>query len=197
MSAAVPPPARQNVLRGVWRLATGRADGFAQIGNTAQSFLTSLAPLQAFPLVLAALVAGEGRIGAALLRLFATVCLLLAPPVLSFAVARHWGREDRWPRFAAAFNWCQWAVPIVASALFLLVDLLAFAGVPPAAAGLLLPYGLAAYALWLHWFLMRYCLEIGPGRAIAGTLFVNVGTALVLVGPALLRILLGAPSTPA
>ena len=50
----------------------------------------------------------------AIADLLATVAVLLAPPVLSFEFARLWGRQDHWLRFATAFNWCQWLLPVLA-----------------------------------------------------------------------------------
>lgn len=181
---------RGNVLRGVWRLASGHADGIVQFGASPQAFLASLAPLLAFPIVLAVLVALEGRPGGALNRLLATLSLLLGPPVISHAVARFWGREDYWLRFATAFNWCQWAIPVAASVLFLAIDVLAALGMPSGPSGLLIPYGLTAYALWLHWFIMRHGLQLSALRAVTGTLAVNIGTGLLFVAPGLARLLL-------
>ena len=71
-----------------------------------------------FPLVGGALMLLGGGGLDALSDLLATLCALLAPPVLSFEVARLWGREAAWLRFATAFNWCQW-VPVFASLLLL------------------------------------------------------------------------------
>ncbi len=190
MSARLPEPPRANILRGVWHLAFGRADGLAQFGQTPQAFLASLAPLLAFPLVLAGLVAAEGRGLAALYRLLATACLLLAPPVLSHLLARFWDREPYWLRFATAFNWTQWAIPVAASVLLLAMDALIALGLPHEAAGLLMPYGLFVYALWLHWFLMRHGLQLSPLRAFIGVLLVNLGTGLLFIGPGLIRLLL-------
>ena len=40
-----------------------------------------------------------------------TVVAQLAPPVLSHALARRWGREHLWLHYATAYNWCYWAHP--------------------------------------------------------------------------------------
>src|ERR1700744_2339459 len=100
-------PTRRNVVIGVLRVARGRADGMAQFGATRDAFLASLAPLIAFPLVGGVLMMLGGGGLDALTDLLATLCALLAPPVLSFEVARWWRREAEWLRFATAFNWCQ------------------------------------------------------------------------------------------
>ncbi len=179
-----------SIFRGVWRLASGRADGLSQFGHTPQAFLASLAPLLAFPLVAAGLIAAQGQGAGALYRLLATACVLLAPPVLSHALARFWRREPFWLHFATAFNWCQWAIPVAASLLFLAVDALMALGLPRPAAGLLIPYGLTAYALWLHWFLMRHGLHLSGLRALLAAVLVNFGTGLLFVAPGLIRLLL-------
>ena len=83
-----------NIVVGIMRLARGRADGLLHFGATREAFLVSLAPLVALPLALKLLGGGGGN---SLSYLLATLCALLAPPVLSFEVARLWGREAaRW-----------------------------------------------------------------------------------------------------
>ena len=106
-----------HILLGIARLARGNAEGFNQFGATTEAFLASLAPLVAFPLVGGLLMLANGGGLAAIGDLLATLCALLAPPVLSYEVARLWRREGLWLRFAVAFNWCQWAIPIAAVAL--------------------------------------------------------------------------------
>jgi hypothetical protein len=49
MSHGVVP--RKSILVGILRIAYGRADGVGCFGSTPQAFLSSLAPLVAFPLV--------------------------------------------------------------------------------------------------------------------------------------------------
>lgn len=175
-----------NILLGILRVACGRADGLGRFGATRQAFLASLAPLIAFPLVGGALLllGGAGRAGAA--QLLATLCALLAPPVLSFEVARLWGRQPVWLRFATALNWCQWAIPVVAVlSLAILQPLLAaFLSERGAVAATLGAVG--CYALWLHWFVARHGLGLSRLRAAALVLLVNLGTGLLVLGPAFL-----------
>src|SRR5262245_55634138 len=94
------PPRSGSIVVGVMRLARGRVDGFQQFGATRDSFLASLAPLLAFPLVGGVLMLAGGGGLSALADVLATVCALVAPPVLSYEVARLWGREAAWLRFA-------------------------------------------------------------------------------------------------
>ena len=178
---------RPSILVGVGRLVRGRADGLRHFGNTGQAFLASLAPLIAFPLVGSILmVIGGGAGMPALSNLLATFCALLAPPVLSWWFARRWGREEQWPRFATAFNWCQWGIAAVAALLLLLLGLLMAGGLPNRLAGLVFVFTLVGYGLWLHWFVARHGLALSGGRAALLVLGVNLGTAALVTLPSLL-----------
>jgi hypothetical protein len=188
MRPVVPGPrtGAPNILLGIVRVACGRADGLARFGATRQAFLASLAPLVAFPLVGGALLllGGAGRAGAA--QLLATLCALLAPPVLSFEVARLWGRRSAWLRFATALNWCQWAIPIVAVVLLGVLPPILGAVLPERAAVAATLGAVGCYALWLHWFVARHGLALSRLRAAALVALVNLGTALLVLGPAFL-----------
>jgi hypothetical protein len=193
MSGTVPhaPPRTRSILLGIFRVATGRPDGLAQFGDTPEAFLGSLAPLLAFPLVGTLLMLSQGGGLAALSDLLATVCALLAPAVLSYELARRWGRAALWARFAVAFNWCQWAIPILAVGLVVLAGMLLALGVPSEAGVLLVVAGLAGYGLWLHWFVARHGLGLGAGRAALLVVGVNLGTILLVLGPRLLVLAFG------
>jgi hypothetical protein len=128
---------------------------------------------------------GGGGVGA-LTDLLATLCALMAPPVLSFEMARLWQREAVWLRFATAFNWCQWAIPVLGSLLLLTVGVLVTMGLPRQAAGGLALLGLVSYVLWLHWFLARHGLGVSRLRAAVLVLAVNLATVLIVVGPRIL-----------
>jgi hypothetical protein len=179
-------PARASILLGILRLARGRADGLQEFGGTPQAFLASLAPLIAFPLVGGVLMVADGGGLAALSNLLATFCALLAPPVLSYEPARLWGRAPQWLRFATALNWCQWAIPVLASALVVIVYPTLAGMLSALIAGEIIIGLVACYALWLHWFLARHALMISALRAGLLVLLVNVGTALLVLGPRLL-----------
>jgi hypothetical protein len=174
--------ARASILLGIARLARGRPDGLAQFGGTRQAFLASLFPLIAFPLLGEVVVVMHGE-RPSLTDLLATLCALLAPPVLSYSLARHWGREALWARFATAFNWCQWAIPAIALLMLLAVSLLIALGVPREAAGSLWIFGLAGYGVWLHWFLARRGLDLTALRAVVLVVAVNTATVVMVVGP--------------
>lgn len=180
------PPRRASVLRGIVRIARGRPNGLDEFAATQQGFLASLAPLIAFPLVSTVLLLLDGTGMLAIADLLATVTALLAPSVLSWEFARLWHRQDRWLRFATAFNWCQWLLPLLASVLLVLAGGLLDAGLSQYTATRLLVLCLGAYALWLHWFLARHGLELSRLRAALLVLGVNFGTAVLVLGPRLL-----------
>jgi hypothetical protein len=182
----IPAVPRGGVLRGVFRLATGRADGLAAFGGTPRAFLASLAPLVAVPLLAELLPAlGGGDEGPSATDLLATLCALLAPPVVSHWFAVRWGREAAWPRFATAFNVCQWAVPAAACVLLLATSALIACGVSADLAGRSWIFTLAGYGLWLHWFLARHGLALSRARAALLVAVVNAVTVACVVAPAL------------
>jgi len=172
-----------SIVLGIVRLARGRPDGMQQFEATRDAFLASLAPLIAFPLVGGMLMLLGGGGLNAVSDLLATLCALVAPLVLSFEVARLWRRQQFWLRFATAFNWCQWVIPIVGSVLLLVFGVLAALGLPRATARIGVLLGLLSYALWLHWFLARHGLGLSGPRALLLVLAVNLTTAMLVVGP--------------
>ena len=181
-----PQPRRLNVLIGMARILRGRADGIACFGNTPQAFLASLAPMGGLMLagVVEGLAQGDGL--SALTELLPLLCALLAPPVLSYEVARLWQRESAWLRFATAMNWCQLLLPCMAMVLLIGLGVARVAGLPDSAASALFAIMLGAYALWMNWFLARHGLAISGSRAALLVVGVNLGTALVVFGPRLL-----------
>jgi hypothetical protein len=176
-------PQPGNIMVGIARVARGRADGMAQFGATREAFLASLAPLIAFPLVGGVLMILGGGGLEALTDLLATLCALLAPPALSFQVARWWGREAEWLRFATAFNWCQWIIPILLGGLLLVFGSLTMVGLPTDVARDSVLIGLVAYGLWLHCFLARHGLRLSWPRAGLLVIGVNLATVLLVAGP--------------
>jgi len=183
------PQAGRNIALGVLLLARGRARGLDQFGNTVQGFLASLAPLIAFSLVEAVLILLQGAVVPALTDFLVTMCAILAPPVLSHALARRWERETDWLRFATAFGWCQW-VPLVAVAVMLAMAMAVGVGLPEQAGRGALLAVVALYALWLNWFVARHGLRLSPLRAAALVLLVNLGTAALVAGPQVAQLLL-------
>jgi hypothetical protein len=177
---------RKSILVGILRIARGRADGVGCFGSNAQAFLSSLAPLIAFPLVGALLAVFSEGPRRALTGLAMTLCALLTPAVVSYELARIWKRADAWARFATAFNWCEWILPVLACLVMVPLSVAISAGMSETAASLVLVGCLGLYGLWLHWFLARKALALSGLRAVALVFLVNLGTALVVMGPRLL-----------
>ncbi len=181
-----PPRTGRSVIVGILRVARGRADGIGCFGGSAQSFLASLAPLIAFPLVGAVLGLFTQGPRRALTDLGMTLCALLTPAVISYELARFWQRTDAWLRFATAFNWCEWVLPIVAFLAMLPLSVAVNAGMTEDSASLVLVGFLCAYGLWLHWFLARKALALSVARAILLVIIVNLGTVGAVMVPTLL-----------
>nr|WP_294546264.1 hypothetical protein [uncultured Rhodopila sp.] len=184
MSQPVAP--RNSVLVGIWRIARGRADGVACFDATPRAFLASLAPLLAFPIVGTVLAMFSDGPRRALTGLGMTLCALLMPAVLSFELARFWNRSEAWMRFATAFNWCEWILPVLACLAMVPMSLAIGAGVDESSANLALLIGLGCYGLWMQWFLASKALSLPAARAMLFVILVNIGTFLAIAGPAAL-----------
>ena len=90
--------------------------------------------------------------------------------------------------FATAFNWCQWAIPVLGCMLLLALGMLVAVGLPRSAArGLALP-GLVSYGLWLHWFIARHGLGLSRFRAAVLVLGINLATVAIVIGPRFLTL---------
>jgi len=176
-------PPRRRVLRGILLLARFRPEGFAEFAATRQAFLNSLAPLIAFPLVGGVLVLLSGGGIGAVTDLFATLIALLAPPVISEALAGRWDRAPRWLRYSVAFNWAQWAVPIAAVALLMVAGMLRRMGLGEQPAAIAVLFAIAGYGLALHWFLARHGLALSAGRSAVMVLAINFGTVVLVMAP--------------
>jgi hypothetical protein len=189
MSQSGPP--RKSVIVGIMRIARGRADGIDFFGASAQSYLSSLAPLVAFPLVGAVMAIYSDGPRQALTDLAMMLCALLTPAVVSYELARIWKRDDAWLRFATVFNWCEWILPILACLLVVPLSLGIVLGLNESTAGSLWVGCLGLYGIWLHWFLARNALALSGFRAAMLVLVVNFGTILTVMGPRFLADRLG------
>ena len=74
--------------------------------------------------------------------------------VLTFELVRYVGAADRWPRFIAAWNWCN----VIENLLLVFGSIPALLGAPPivAEASQLIAIG---WALWIEWFAIRLSLR--------------------------------------
>lgn len=172
---------------GIARLARFNSGGLAAFDATPVGLMNALAPWLAFALVGFVMVLVAGSPGEALIELLATLVALLTPAVISEAVARLWGREAVWLRYAVALVWCQWIMPPALLVAMVVSGILAAVGMPDEAAERLGAFALLAYALALHGFIARRALDVSRWRAAAIVVIVNIGTGALVFGPLLLR----------
>ena len=172
---------------GVARLARFRADGLASFDATPAGLLNALAPWFAFALVGFVLVLVQGSPLGALGDLLGTTVALLAPTVVSHALARRWGREAAWLRYCVAFTWSQWVMPPALLVAMLGSGMLVAIGVPDDIAELLGALALLTYALALHGFIARRALDLSLWRTVSFVAIVNLGTGVAVTVPVLLR----------
>jgi hypothetical protein len=178
------------ILRGMFLLARGRAVGLNCFRGTPRGFLFSLAP--GLGILVAAVVeklaggAGADAVG----EIPGTLCVLLAPAVISYELARFWGREAFWNRYIVAFNWCQWLLPFIAFVLVAGAVLVRSAGIGGRAVLPVVLVGFAGYAMWLNWFMARHGLALSVGRAIGLVAAVNLGTIALILGPTMLALVI-------
>ena len=163
---------------GLLLLAVGRAEGFGHFGTDTDSFLSSLAPLVAFALVSAGLVALTGRVlGAAELFLVSLISLL-APAVIAHPLCARWQRQAYWPLYANILNWSKllflMALPVAVGLTEALPD-----------AGAVVALALLAYMLWFQWFVARGALRLSRIRALLLLLATQLGTNLLVLLPLL------------
>src|SRR5580704_36127 len=94
-------------LRGILLIARGQARGMKCFCDSPRAYFFSLAP--GLGILGGSLIEGfaEGTGLATIADIPVTIWVLLAPSVLSYVMARFWGREAFWNRYIVAFNWCQ------------------------------------------------------------------------------------------
>ena len=186
----IPPPQQRGVpslrlqvaagLHAAFLLARGRAEGvgFATLSpeGPARSFWAAALCLPAFLglrlLGMTGEAVGTGPERSAVAELAGYVVSWAGFALVSHGAARRIGRADHWPRFIAAWNWCN-----VAQYLVLVLLLLSPSG--PVGAFL----GLAAfgYAMWLEWFVARVGLRLS-GAGAAGIVALDLALSLLVAG---------------
>jgi hypothetical protein len=174
-------PTRRSGL-GLFLLAIGRPRGFACFGADVNAYLMSLAPLIAFALVSAGLLALRSpRSGAAMFLVW--LCQLLAPPVIAHPLCRRWDRADRWALYANILNWAPFLFFILLALVMAVTRAAIQAGAPAdatATIGLLVFFG---YSLWFQWFVARGALAITRTRAallLGANLLFGIGLLVIL-----------------
>jgi hypothetical protein len=171
------PPRRSGY--GLLLLAAGRTEGFAQFGADTDAFLASLAPLVAFTLVSAGIVALSGKLLVGTELFLLSLIGILAPPIIADPLCRRWQRSAEWPLYANILNWSK--------LLYLMVFPLGIAiaaAIPPA--GFFIALGLLGYAFWFQWFIARGALRLSRSRALLMLLATQIGTNLLVILPLML-----------
>jgi hypothetical protein len=171
---------------GMARLARFCADGLSAFDASPPGLLAALAPWLAFALVGSGLELLNGQPLTAATDLLASVVALLAPPVLSQALALAWGRDAAWLRYSVAMTWCQWLIFPALLGGMLAHLLLTLLGAPAAVVHSLAALGVLGYALALQLFITRTALVLPLWRAAVTVVAVNLGTLMVTFGPLVL-----------
>lgn len=175
------PARRTNNLRALWLLARGKREAFALFGADTGAYLNSLAPLVALIFVAGLLEALSGQVVRGATLFLATLCGLLAPPVIAAPLCRRWGRMDQWALFANVLNWMQILMaPVLLIAVFA-AGMLVAAGVPLSDAVLLMTACALSYVTWLQWFSARFALGLARWQAVKLLLAIQLGTGLLMI----------------
>jgi hypothetical protein len=176
-------PGQGSILRGIFLLARGRRAGIAEFANSGDALSASLAPLIAFPMVGAGIIALGGQPELAAIALLSRLSGVLALPVITQAYAKWMGRENFWLRTATALNWSFWLlIPLLFVAAFIGAALVT-AGVPDIKAEATVIVLLGVYMLWLHWFTVRSGLNLSVWRAVGLVCISNIVIGLLTFGP--------------
>ena len=176
---------KPSILRGMGQLARLLGAGITQFPTTRQAFFNSLAPWLALPLVGGVMLLLGGQFRAAIGNLLFAVVALLAPAVVSHAVARWWGREAGWLRYAIAFNWCQWVIIAGGLSALLLGEIALQIGLPRNAVLIVLSLGFMGYAMAVQITLSSFALAITKLRATGFIIMVNLAALLLVLLPQL------------
>ena len=180
LPARKPPTGRSRaVVRGLLLLGTGRAQGFECFDGSRDAFLAGLAPQIGFLLVLAALLLLQHPTVPAVCLVLLLFCAVLLPPVISHAMARLWGRGDRWQRYATASVWGIWLILPAYLPAMLLASILLQMGVSHAAVAQAVLLLLGGYLVWLQWFMAWKGLAISRARAAVTVMALMLGSSLL------------------
>ena len=143
-----------------------------------------MTPLLALVIVSGLLDLLEGADTRLLAGIPVALSALLLPMVASEALARRWGRGERWMRYIVAVNWCQWAMPFAVVAALVGGHTAALLGLPGELAAGAAMLGVLAYYFCLQWFLARHGLDLTRARAallVAAVEALTVGLLLLFV----------------
>jgi hypothetical protein len=154
------------IVRGLWRLAKGERAGILEFGAGVDNFSASIAPLIAFPLVGAVLVATQGDWKLAVVSFLSRFTGVLVLPWLTYEFARLFGREHLWLRTAVTLNWSFWVMPPVLVLAAVLGAVFETAGLSQGEAARVALALMVAYLLWFRWFTLRAGLGLNVWQAV-------------------------------
>jgi len=174
-------------LHGAFLLARGRPDGLlliaappeAEIAVAARSFWAAAVCLPAFLCLhlldwaTSAVPPAPGRV--LLLDLLGYVIGWVGFALLSHRLARVLGRAPLWPRFIAAWNWCN----VVQYLMLVVAGLPALLEVPTLVAQTVWLVAMG-WALWLEWYATRLALAI-PGRSAMALVALDFALGILIV----------------
>ncbi|HQT46190.1 MAG: hypothetical protein B7X08_04500 [Acidocella sp. 20-63-7] len=164
------------IVRGLFMLARGKAEGIKEFGASLDNFTASLAPLIAFPLVGAAILVMQGDWKFALISLLSRISSVLLLPLMVHEFARRLGHEALWTRAATALNWSFWMIlPVLFVAAFL-GALLAQFGVAMSRAEYFVLGFAGGYLLWYRWVIVKAGLALSGAQA---AVFVALSSVLI------------------
>jgi len=166
---------------GLRMLAFGDVRYLACFGDQPADFLVSLAPFLVFPLVSFLILVVSGAWLDGTTALCATLCWLLAPPVIAELFCRLWQRDAHWAKFATVMNWSRWLMVLGLLILAVVVEVLHEFNADAIAVPLLAAF--AVYSIWLNVFMARSALSLSWGRALVVTLAIGIGTLAVTILP--------------
>jgi hypothetical protein len=150
---------------GLLLLAAGRKRGFRYFGSDTDAYLASLAPLVAFALVAAALLALQSPRDAATLFLL-SICQVLAPAVIAHPLCRRWDRADRWALYANILNWSPFLFFIVLAVVLTMARAAVAAGTSADAAASAALLVFLGYMVWFQWFVARGALVLSRRQTV-------------------------------
>lgn len=168
------------------RLALLRRDALDGFPAGRAGLLQALAPWIAVTLVSTVVLAAGGTFGEATRDLLGAAIPVLAPLVISHVLAARWEREEQWWRYAVAFTWAQWLMPLVFVATLLGMGFLSALGLPGDTVRILGAAAMLTYLVAVQWLLTRGGLALSSARSVVMILAVHLGTGLLLLGPLLL-----------
>lgn len=176
-----------SIVRGLLLLARFDRSGIEEFGNSIPAFSASLAPLVAFPIVGAGLIASQGDYVTAAIVFLSRLSAVLMQPVATELGARLTGGHPRWLRTSTALNWSVWLLlPLVLIAA-LLGNVLMAMHVGERLATMIAIGASILYLLAIQWFVLRVGLRIKIWQALLILIGTNLAMLLVDALPYLLQ----------